>query len=111
GVRLAIDDFGTGYSSLSYLQRFPVEILKIDRVFIEGMQKGPDGAALIQTILALADMLSLHTVAEGIEDASQCEQLRNLGCNAGQGYLFGRPLTASQVDGLLSEPVPTSAAR
>lgn len=104
GVRLAIDDFGTGYSSLSYLQRFPVELLKIDRVFTDALRQGVRDDALIRTILALAEMLSLGTVAEGIEDAEQCERLRNLGCTAGQGYLFGRPLIAAQVDALLAEP-------
>lgn len=102
GVRLAIDDFGTGYSSLSYLQRFPVDIVKIDRVFSDGLRHGAEGVALVRTILALANMLSLRTIAEGVEDSSQREQLRQLGCDAGQGYLFGRPMTATEIDALLA---------
>jgi EAL domain-containing protein (putative c-di-GMP-specific phosphodiesterase class I) len=100
GITLAIDDFGTGYSSLSYLQRFPVDTVKIDRVFIEGLRGGNDGIALVRTILALADMLGLRTVAEGVEDASQRALLRKLGCGAGQGYLFGKPLTTKEVTAL-----------
>ncbi len=102
GVGLAIDDFGTGYSSLSYLQRFPVDIVKIDRVFVEGLLHGEEGVALIRTILALAEMLKLRTIAEGVEDAGQAKQLLALGCDAGQGYLFGRPLEAMELEGLLT---------
>ncbi len=91
-MRLAIDDFGTGYSSLAYLQRFPVDVLKIDRVFADGLRDGAqERAAMIRTILALAGTLSLTTVFEGVEDAEQCERLRALGCESGQGYYFGRP--------------------
>jgi len=94
GVRLAIDDFGTGYSSLSYLQKFPVDILKIDRAFVEGVARGGSDAALARTIIALGQTLGLRTVAEGVEDEAQREQLRNLGCQLGQGYLFARPMPA-----------------
>jgi len=95
GVRLAIDDFGTGYSSLSYLQKFPVDVLKIDRAFVEGVARGGSDAALARTIIALGDTLGLQTVAEGVEDVAQRDQLRLLGCQLGQGYLFSRPLTAA----------------
>ncbi len=105
GVGLAIDDFGTGYSSLAYLQRFPVDIMKIDRVFTDALRHGEEGAALIRTILALAEMLNLQTIAEGVENASQRKQLKKLGCDAGQGYLFGRPLTAAEVSAWLAAPV------
>jgi EAL domain-containing protein (putative c-di-GMP-specific phosphodiesterase class I) len=108
GVRLAIDDFGTGYSSLAYLQRFPVKLLKIDRVFAHGLREGHDGAALIRTILALAEMLSLETVVEGVEDAEQCEHLRRLGCSSGQGYFFGRPVPANEIDALLASSATSS---
>lgn len=101
GVGLAIDDFGTGYSSLSYLQRFPVDVVKIDRTFTDRLRTQGDGAALIRTILALADLLELKTIAEGVEDATQLDQLRALGCNAVQGFLYGRPLAASEVEGVL----------
>jgi diguanylate cyclase (GGDEF)-like protein/PAS domain S-box-containing protein len=91
GVRLAIDDFGTGYSSLAYLQKFPVDIVKIDRTFIAGTGDGR-GAALVHALVELGNALGLETVAEGIETAEQCEFLRLEGCDDGQGYYFSRPL-------------------
>jgi diguanylate cyclase (GGDEF)-like protein/PAS domain S-box-containing protein len=100
GVRIAIDDFGTGYSSLSHLQQFPVDILKIDRSFLQRMHQGPHDAALIRTIIALAKLLSLRTIAEGVEDVAQQQQLRELGCDSAQGFLFGRPMSADDVDQL-----------
>jgi EAL domain-containing protein (putative c-di-GMP-specific phosphodiesterase class I) len=102
GVRLAIDDFGTGYSSLSYLQKFPVDILKIDRAFVEGVARGGSDAALARTIIALGDTLGLRTVAEGVEEGAQADQLRALGCRLGQGYLFTPPLSASDAVSWLS---------
>jgi EAL domain-containing protein (putative c-di-GMP-specific phosphodiesterase class I) len=100
GIRLAIDDFGTGYSSLSYLQRFPVDILKIDRSFIANMANSDGDAALASSIVGLATSLNLHTVAEGIEHDEQRAQLLALGCAYGQGYLFARPVAADVVAGL-----------
>ena len=91
GVRLAIDDFGTGYSSLSYLQRFPVDVLKIDRTFVDGVARGGSDAALARTIITLGQTLGLQTVAEGVEDESSRMQLERLGCVLAQGYLFSRP--------------------
>jgi diguanylate cyclase (GGDEF)-like protein/PAS domain S-box-containing protein len=102
GVHIAIDDFGTGYSSLSHLQRFPVDILKIDQSFLHRMRQGSHDAALVRTIVALARMLSLRTIAEGVEDSSQQSQLRELGCDSAQGFLFGRPMTVNEVDELLA---------
>ncbi len=99
GVMLAIDDFGTGYSSLAYLRRFPVDVLKIDKSFIDGVAGGASDAALARTIIALGDTLNLRTVAEGIEDSHQRSELRELGCAVGQGYLFSRPL---EVEALLT---------
>lgn len=101
GVRLAIDDFGTGYSSLSYLQQFPVDILKIDRSFTDGLLRGAHDDALARTIIALGDLLTLRTIAEGVEHAQQHARLRDLGCDYGQGYLFGRPLAAAEMEHLL----------
>lgn len=101
GVRLAIDDFGTGYSSLGFLQKFPVDILKIDKAFIDSVAHGGQHAALARTILALGDMLSLRCVAEGIEDADQRHHLLSLGCEMGQGYLFARPLQPDEIGRLL----------
>ncbi|MFP5356645.1 MAG: EAL domain-containing protein, partial [Gemmatimonadota bacterium] len=105
GVRLAIDDFGTGYSSLSYLQQFPVDILKIDRSFTDGLMRGNHDDALARTIIALGDLLTLRTIAEGVEHARQHVRLRDLGCDYGQGYLFSRPLAAGDVDRLLERGV------
>ena len=97
GVRLAIDDFGTGYSSLSYLQRFPVDVLKIDRAFVEGVSRGGSDAALARTILTLGQSLGLQTVAEGVETESERVQLEQMGCVLAQGYLFARPKPADEV--------------
>ncbi|MCC7371616.1 MAG: EAL domain-containing protein [Chloroflexi bacterium] len=102
GVHIAIDDFGTGYSSLSYLQRFPIDILKIDRAFVQGIAENGDDHALAQTIVQLARTLRLSTVAEGIETVEQLECLRALGCDHGQGYLFARPIPAGQLSDLLA---------
>jgi len=102
GVRLAIDDFGTGYSSLAYLQRFPVDVLKIDKRFVDGVHEGRSGEALARTIVALGETLGLRTVGEGIERPEQRDALRSLGCTYGQGYLFARPLPAHELDGLLA---------
>jgi EAL domain-containing protein (putative c-di-GMP-specific phosphodiesterase class I) len=100
GVRIAIDDFGTGYSSLSHLQQFPVDILKIDRSFLHRMHQGTHDAALVRTIITLAKLLSLRTIAEGVEDAEQQQQLRELGCDSAQGFLFGRPMSAEEIEAL-----------
>lgn len=92
GVRLAIDDFGTGYSSLSYIERFPVDILKIDKSFISRLTGTPDGSALTKAIISMSDSLKLESVAEGIESSEQITALRELGCNFGQGFHFSKPL-------------------
>jgi diguanylate cyclase (GGDEF)-like protein/PAS domain S-box-containing protein len=102
GVGLAIDDFGTGYSSLSYLQRLPVDIVKIDQLFTRDLRDGDQGIAFMRTIIALARALNLRTVAEGVEDELQRQLLSDLGCEAGQGYLLGRPVTAREISALLS---------
>jgi EAL domain-containing protein (putative c-di-GMP-specific phosphodiesterase class I) len=101
GVRVAIDDFGTGYSSLSYLQRFPVDVLKIDRTFVEAVAGGPDGAALMRAIVDIGVALHLKVVAEGIERPEQVASLMRFGCGHGQGYLFAEPLDAAAAGTLL----------
>ncbi|CAA9339079.1 MAG: diguanylate cyclase/phosphodiesterase (GGDEF & EAL domains) with PAS/PAC sensor(s), partial [uncultured Gemmatimonadaceae bacterium] len=108
GVSLAVDDFGTGYSSLSYLQRFPVDALKIDKSFVDGVARGGSDAALARTIIALAEMLRIRSVAEGIEREDQRAQLAALGCQVGQGYLFARPLAPDEV---VSAVAPAAAGR
>lgn len=102
GVQLSIDDFGTGYSSLSYLHRFPVNYLKIDKSFVGRMSEGNDNAEIVRTIVTLARNLGLEVVAEGVETESQSEQLKALGCDYAQGYLFSRAVEASEVPTLLS---------
>jgi diguanylate cyclase (GGDEF)-like protein/PAS domain S-box-containing protein len=97
GLRLAIDDFGTGYSSLSYLKRFPVDILKIDRSFVEGILSHGENATLAEAVVQLGQALQLQTVAEGIETDEQWSTLRELGCDFGQGYLFARPMAAGDI--------------
>ncbi len=92
GVRIAIDDFGAGYSSLGYLQRFPVDVLKIDRSFIARLTKDPDGEKLIRTLVQLGKSLSIETLAEGIEQSSELSLLKDEQCRSGQGFLFARPL-------------------
>jgi EAL domain-containing protein (putative c-di-GMP-specific phosphodiesterase class I) len=101
GVRLAVDDIGTGYSSLSYLHRFPVDILKIDKSFVDEVARGPAAAALTHGIVRLGQTLRMSTVAEGIEDAEQRGELRASGCELGQGYFFAKPLEGAEVERLL----------
>ena len=102
GVRLAIDDFGTGYSSLSYLQRFPIDILKIAKPFVEEVGQGADRSALARAIVGLGDTLKLQTIAEGIERAEQRASLIELGCTLGQGHHFWPALTAAAIEELLT---------
>jgi EAL domain-containing protein (putative c-di-GMP-specific phosphodiesterase class I) len=104
GVQLAIDDFGTGYSSLSSLQRFPIDILKIDKSFIDGVTRSGNDAALARTIIALGDMLAMRTVAEGIEHADQQDLMQTLGCRFGQGYLFAKPQSPDEITRLIEAP-------
>jgi diguanylate cyclase (GGDEF)-like protein len=101
GVQLSIDDFGTGYSSLSYLHRFPLNYLKIDRSFVSRMTDTKDNSEIVKTIVTLAHNLGMKVIAEGVETAEQAEQLRTLGCEYGQGYLFSRPISQSKVLELL----------
>ena len=109
GLSLAIDDFGTGYSSLSYLQRLPVDVLKIDKSFVDALTEAGDsgtGDALAATIVRLAQTLGLRSVAEGIEQPGQADALRLLGCEVGQGYLFARPLAPAALQALLAADRP-----
>jgi len=100
-ISLSIDDFGTGYSSLSYLQRFPVDVLKIDRCFVTGLQNENADSVMVRTIIALADNFKLSVVAEGIENAEQLRVLTDLGCHYGQGYFYSRPVDTVSMEALL----------
>jgi diguanylate cyclase (GGDEF)-like protein len=97
GVRLAIDDFGTGYSSLNYLRRFPIDILKIDKSFVDNVVHEQESADLAKAIVGLASALHLNTVAEGIEKRDQAGWLSEYGVGLGQGYLFAKPMTAEDL--------------
>jgi EAL domain-containing protein (putative c-di-GMP-specific phosphodiesterase class I) len=103
GIQLAIDDFGTGYSSLAYLQRFPVDILKIDKSFTERLGTGRDESPLSRAVVSLGNTLNVRTIAEGIETPEQWARLKTLGCELGQGYLIARPMTAAGLEGFLIE--------
>jgi EAL domain-containing protein (putative c-di-GMP-specific phosphodiesterase class I) len=116
GIRVALDDFGTGYSSLGYLRRFPVDILKIAREFVVPASADQDGWAFASAIVALGRTLGLRIVAEGIEEVGQLDQLRELGCELGQGFLFARPMSGDDVAARFAAPrdqpwVPPSPIR
>lgn len=103
GLQLSIDDFGTGYSSLSYLHRFPLDILKVDRSFVNRIGPNGENAEIVRAIVTLAKNLGLKVIAEGIETADQLAQLRLLGCDFGQGYFFSKPITDEAASQLLAE--------
>jgi len=96
GIKISLDDFGTGYSSLSYLSRFPIDVLKIDKSFIRGINRNSDDYAIVRAITALAQSLNLSVVAEGIESAEQLDALRREKCDRVQGYLFSKPLPSEE---------------
>ncbi|GAA2704070.1 putative bifunctional diguanylate cyclase/phosphodiesterase [Actinoplanes palleronii] len=110
GIRIAIDDFGTGYSSLQYLTRLPVDILKIDRSFVAELDNTPEGSAVAGAVIRLSQVLHLSTVAEGIETEQQAAELRELGCDIAQGYLFAKPLSpADFADFLTAAALPEAS--
>jgi len=96
GLCIAVDDFGTGYSSLNYLKQFPIDVLKIDRSFVDGVPGGEQDAQIARAIIAMAHSLSLAVIAEGVETQAQLDFLREHDCDQVQGYLFGKPMAASQ---------------
>jgi diguanylate cyclase (GGDEF)-like protein len=102
GVRIAIDDFGTGFSSLAHLRSFPVDVIKVDRSFIQGVGQSAKDAAITANLASLAHSLGLVATAEGIESESQLASVRELGCDHAQGFLFARPVPAEQVSALLA---------
>ena len=107
GLHLAVDDFGTGYSSMAYLERLPVEVLKVDRSFVHGVGQRADSTAIATAIVSLSRALGLRTVAEGIETTEQLDELRNVGCEMGQGWLFG---AAKPADAYGADPLQTFPA-
>ncbi len=103
GVHLAIDDFGTGYSSLGYLRQFPIETIKIDRSFTQGVAAGPEESALARAVIKLADTLGMTSIAEGVETKQQVEQLAALGCRIGQGFVFSPALPPAELEKLMTQ--------
>ena len=106
GTSVALDDFGTGYSSLSYLLYFPIDVLKIDRAFVQQMSESERGAAVVRAIVTMAHNLDMRVVAEGIEEAEQLSCLADMDCDFGQGYFMSRPLPADDVLKLLGKTLP-----
>ncbi len=98
GIKVSIDDFGTGYSSLSYLKKFPIDTLKIDQSFVRDLPDDSDDAAIVTTIISMAQKLNLNVIAEGVETKAQCEFLKQNGCYEMQGYLFSKPLSAKDME-------------
>jgi diguanylate cyclase (GGDEF)-like protein/PAS domain S-box-containing protein len=103
GIKICMDDFGTGYSSLSYIQRLPIDVLKIDRSFVQSLQHGGERSEITQTIIALAHALGLQAVAEGTETRAQADRLQDLQCRYAQGWLFSKPVAAEQIAVLLRD--------
>ena len=103
GVRLAVDDFGTGYSTLSYFKDFPVDKLKVDRSFLDGLSSGSCALSIVRAAAAMAEGLDLDLVAEGVETELQRDLLRQVGVTRGQGYLFSRPVPSEELVQLASE--------
>lgn len=101
GLKIAVDDFGTGYSSLSYLKKLPVDTLKIDRSFVDGVEESPEQKAIVKAIIVLASSLNMQVVAEGVENTRQQNLLKGFGCNLVQGYLVSRPVDAAAIETLL----------
>jgi len=101
GIQLYIDDFGTGYSSLSRLHRFPIDCLKIDRSFVSRMELDRENFEIVRTIVTLAHNLGMDVTAEGVETLEQLAQLKTLGCECGQGYLFSKPVDRQGVEAMI----------
>ncbi|MGH9005197.1 MAG: EAL domain-containing protein, partial [Acidimicrobiia bacterium] len=102
-VSLVLDDFGTGYSSLSYLNRLPIDVLKLDRSFIEHIADEVEARTVVQAVIRLGHDLGLTVVAEGVEDEAQQRWLQQWGCDAAQGFLFARPMPSDQLDDFLDD--------
>ena len=103
GVKLALDDFGTGYSSLSYIRRFSLDMLKIDKSFIDGIDSSPEDRAIVEHVVGMATSLGMITVAEGVERTDQVAWLRRLGCKLIQGYVMSRPIPGEELEAILRD--------
>jgi EAL domain-containing protein (putative c-di-GMP-specific phosphodiesterase class I) len=103
GVRIAIDDFGTGFSSLGQLRRFPIDVIKVDRSFVQGIEHDARDAAITANLVTLAHALGLVAIAEGIESGGQLASVRELGCDLAQGFLFARPVPADELGKVLAD--------
>jgi EAL domain-containing protein (putative c-di-GMP-specific phosphodiesterase class I) len=110
GVRLAVDDFGTGFSSLGQLRHFPVDVIKVDRSFVQGVGIDPKDAAITKNVVSLAHALGLLAIAEGIESEEQLRSLRSLGCDRAQGFMFAHPSPAAAIEPLLAGGQPLTEA-
>jgi EAL domain-containing protein (putative c-di-GMP-specific phosphodiesterase class I) len=110
GTRIVLDDFGTGYASLAYLQTFTFDKIKIDRSFVKNMETDPTALAIMRAVLGLTQSLNMTTTAEGIEEETQADLLRILGCNEAQGYLFWRPMPAAALRALLKQRMQPNLA-
>jgi diguanylate cyclase len=102
-VRIAIDDFGTGFSSLGQLRRFPIDVIKVDRSFVQGIEHDARDAAITANLVTLAHALGLLAIAEGIESGGQLASVRELGCDMAQGFLFARPVPAEELQQVLAD--------
>ncbi|HUP68243.1 MAG TPA: EAL domain-containing protein [Acidimicrobiales bacterium] len=111
GVRLALDDFGQGYSSLSYLKRFPLDVLKVDKAFVDGLVDNSEDRAIVRSVVALARELGISVTAEGIETERQLEHVKALGCDVGQGYWFSRPVAADAITELVRSAAAQDAGK
>ncbi len=105
GVQIGLDDFGTGYASLTHLRRLPLTFVKIDRSFVQGLEKGHHDERIVSAVVDLAGNLGLRSIAEGVETVAQLDRLRELGCDQGQGYLFAKPMPPGDVPAMVGQPI------
>jgi len=103
GIKISIDDFGTGYASLRYLQQLPIDIIKIDRSFIDHITDNPNDLAIVKTIMNMAENLNIEVIAEGVETAEQLEQLKQLGCLFYQGYYFSKAVSKEKLAEMIQQ--------